>query len=210
MLVDWIVGQVLEALQRNGIEEQTLLIATSDNGGRLTDVNGRDFGHKTNGDWRGQKADIWDGGHREPLVAMWPGRIAPGTVRSDIVCLGDFMATCAEIVGGTLPEDAAEDSFSLLPVLTGKPGTSGRQSIVHHSYDGMFSIRKEEWKLIEGVGSGGFSEPARYTPAPGEAQGQLYNIARDHRETLNLWKRHPEVVEELTGLLDTCRREGRS
>ena len=212
MVFDWVVGQVVETLRALGIEEHTLLLVTSDNGARLTDFNGKDYGHKSNGDLRGGKADIWDGGHREPLVVRWPAAVPAGASSDEPVYLGDLLATCAELLGQKLPADAGEDSASFLPVLRGeRPGRPIHGALVHHAYDGMFAIRKGDWKLIEGTGSGGFSEPRRYTPGPDEAPGQLYNLRDDGRETLNLWKdRRHDKVEELSGLLSRYRTEGRS
>jgi arylsulfatase A-like enzyme len=214
VLVDWLVGQVQDALARNKLEENTLFIVTSDNGARLTNFDGKDYGHKSNGDWRGGKADIWDGGHREPLVMKWPERVKPGVVRDDLVCLGDFMATCAEIVGAELPPESAEDSFSFLHALTGEKPTGEvtpvREDLVHHSYDGMFSLRRGDWKFIDGNGSGGFSEPARWTPGPEDPKGQLYNIRNDFRENLNLWKARQDIVTEYKELLEKYKREGRT
>ncbi|MBN1642165.1 MAG: arylsulfatase, partial [Anaerolineae bacterium] len=109
-LVDWMVGQIDAALARHGLVDDTLVIVTSDNGARLTNYDGRDYGHKSNGELRGQKADIWDGGHREPFVARWPQRIAPATTSDQLVCLSDLLATCAEIVDFPLPADSAQDS----------------------------------------------------------------------------------------------------
>jgi len=211
VLVDWMVGEVLKVLKRLEVEENTLMLFTSDNGGRLTDFYGLDWGHKANGDLRGQKGDIFDGGHREPLVAMWPDRIKPQSTSDELVCLMDLMATCAAIVGEDLPAGAAEDSRNILPALLGGPLSEPlRESVVHHSIDGMFSLRRGDWKLIEGTGSGGFSEPARYDPGPDDPRGQLYNIAADGRETLNLWAAKPEVVRELEGELERIRKgEGR-
>ena len=211
VLVDWMVGQVMETLQRCNIADNTLLMITSDNGGRLTNYDGKDYGHKTNGDLRGQKADIWEGGHREPFVAMWPDKIPEGTESSELVCLIDIMATCADIVGDHPPAQSAEDSMSILPVLLGQPQKDAvRESLIHHSYDGMFSLRKGDWKYIEGVGSGGFSEPRRYEPGPNEPEGQLFHIRDNRFETLNLWKDRRDIVEELSTRLDHCRNEGRS
>ena len=207
MLVDWMVGRVVETLERLGIADDTLLVVTSDNGGRLTDFTGRDWGHKTNGDLRGQKADIWDGGHREPLVAAWPRRIPAGATCDGLVCLVDLLATCAEIVGEEPPADAAEDSISFLPLLEGREPQAPRRDVVHHSMDGMFALRSGPWKLVAGQGSGGFTEPRRWTPGPDDPRGQLYNMERDGRETLNLWDRESEIVEELSGRLARYRRE---
>ena len=210
-LVDWVVGEVLDALERWDLSEDTLLIITSDNGARPADVDGCAYGHKSCGDLRGFKADIWDGGHREPFVASWPGRIEAGTVSHETICLADLMATCAAIVETELPRNAAEDSYNILPVLLGETQDGVlREGTVHHSYEGMFSIRQGQWKLILGRGSGGFTQPIRVTPGPGEPKGQLYDMENDTAETTNLWAERPEIVQELTALLDRYRERGRS
>jgi arylsulfatase A len=211
VLFDWVVGQVMEALEHSGVADNTLIIATSDNGARLTCANGESYGHKSNGDWRGQKADIWDGGHREPFIARWPGRISPGSQCDKPVCLVDFMATCADIVRETLPEDAAEDSFSFLPMLEGHaPQVAGHTHIVHHSGDGMFAIRKDAWKLIQGLGSGGFSEPKWAKPGPHDPPGQLYHLTVDPGEQNNCWMEEPDKVRELLADLDETITMGRT
>jgi len=210
VLFDWVVGRVMEALDRLGIAGNTLLFVTSDNGGRLTCANGQDYGHRTNGPLRGQKADIWDGGHREPFIARWPGHIRPGSTCTQLACLADLFATCAAAAGAELPDNAAEDSFNLLPALLGESPSLIRPALVHHSVDGMFSIRRGPWKLCLGLGSGGFSEPRRVQPPPGGPQGQLYNLDEDLAETNNLWIHKPGVVKELTQLLETWQRDGRS
>lgn len=206
-LVDWMVGQVDEALARNGLTDDTLIMITSDNGAQLTDVDGKDWGHRANGALRGQKADIWDGGHREPFIVRWPGRVAAGTASDVLVGLMDVMATCAEIVGYELPATAAPDSYSFLPVLLGQ-ATVDRQVLVHHSGGGMFSVRQGDWKLVLGLGSGGFSEPVCAHANPGEPLGQLYNLRDDLAETTNLWDQYPEQVARLSAELARCYEQG--
>ncbi len=210
-VVDWMVGEVDAALERCGRRENTLLIVTSDNGARLTCFDGNDYGHRSCGDLRGQKADIWDGGHREPFIARWPARIAPGGVCDEPICLSDLMATCASIVGDPLPSDAGEDSCDILPALCGEPLDAPiREAIVHHSGNGMFSLRQGRWKLIRGLGSGGFSEPRGAEPGPGDPVGQLYDMADDPAEGRNLYAERPEIVERLTAILDRYIADGRS
>ena len=205
------VGQVTAALERLGVADNTLIIVTSDNGGRLTCCDGDDYGHKSNGDLRGQKADIWDGGHREPFVARWPGRIAAGTTCDEVICLGDLLATCAAIVGADLPADAGEDSFNMLAALLGQPSEPpARPYLLHHSVDGMFSIRQGRWKLIAGLGSGGFTQPKRVEPGPGDPPGQLYDLQADPAEQRNIWAEQPEVVATLTALLAASRSADRT
>jgi arylsulfatase A-like enzyme len=206
-LFDWLVGQIDAALQRHGLVDNTLLLITSDNGAQATDFYGETWGHKANGALRGQKADIWDGGHREPLIARWPQKIAANSVSEQLVCLSDLLATCADIVGIDLPDGAGPDSCSFRPILAGHEQPV-RDSLVHHSADGMFSIRRGAWKLIEALGSGGFTLPARIAPHPGDPPGQLYNIAEDIAEQHNVWHDHPEIVAELSALLaETVGRE---
>jgi arylsulfatase A-like enzyme len=119
------------------------------------------------------------------------------------------MATCAAIVGATLPDNAGEDSFNILPALSGqKLNKPIREAIVHHTLSGMFAIRRGKWKLILGLGSGGFTKPQKIKPKPGEPAGQLYNLQDDLAESNNLWSKHPEIVERLTKLLDKYKEQG--
>jgi len=211
-MVDWMVGQVLDALDRHGLAENTLIMVTSDNGSRNVDFEGRDWGHKPNGDWRGQKADIWEGGHREPFVARWPGYITPGSTSNQTFCLVDLFATCADIVGAELPNDAAEDSFSVRAALVGEDNVDEpiRPPVIHHSAQGMFSVRSGAWKMVDGLGSGGFSEPRSEDPIPGGPRGQLYNLETDPYERENIWLDQCDVVMDMLEVLETVRKEGRS
>jgi len=191
--VDWTIGRVMEALDKNNLADNTLIIVTSDNGSPARTKIKRDpysmmevYGHYPNGNLRGIKADIWDGGHREPFIARWPGRIPKGATSDELICLTDLMATCAAIVGADLPDNAGEDSYDILPALLGKKLDKPiREAIVHHSLSGMFSIRRGNWKLILGRGSGGFTKPKTIKPKPGEPKGQLYNLAEDPAEAQN-------------------------
>lgn len=210
-LVDWMVGQVMAAVERLGKAEDTLIIVTSDNGARLCDVDGLMHDHKSCGDLRGQKGDIWDGGHREPFIARWPAEIEAGTTSDAPACLGDFLATCADIVGDSLSGSEAEDSFSLLPLMKQDEARFERHAVVHHSLSGMFSVREGRWKMILGLGSGGFSAPKEgYSVMPDAPAGQLYDMYDDRQEQHNLWNDHPGVVERLKGVLTVTKETGRS
>jgi arylsulfatase A-like enzyme len=216
--VDWTVGEVMKALERNGLTGNTLIMVTSDNGspGRtkikrapysIIEV----YGHYPSGDLRGIKADIWDGGHREPFIARWPAKIRAASASDELICLTDLMATCAAVVGAKLPNSAGEDSYNILPALLGrKVNQPIREAVVHHSGSGMFAIRQGKWKLILGRGSGGFSKPKKYKPKPGEPEGQLYNLEEDLAEANNLWAQRPEIVRRLTNLLDKYKEQGHS
>jgi len=219
--VDATVAQVLAALRRNGLAGNTLVLFTSDNGSpardgtKMSGATGsvvRKFGHHPSGPWRGMKSDVWEGGHRVPFIIRWPGRVKAGAVADDLICLTDVMATLAAALRFELPKDAAEDSLSFLPLLTGrKRRRPARRSLVHHSGNGTFAIREGDWKLIVGnLGSGGFSRPATVKPRASGPQGQLYNLADDPGETRNLWLDRPEIVRRLSEDLARTRREGRS
>ena len=210
-MVDDTVGQVMAALDRTGQAKNTLVIFTSDNGAHWLPDEIRRWKHRANDDLRGQKADIWEGGHRIPFLARWPGATKPGTVSSELICLTDLMATMAEITGANLPEDAGEDSFSILTALAGRTkGKPIHEAVVHHSFHGQFAIRTGAWKLHLGRGSGGFSAPVQYAPKPGEPAGELFDLAADPEEKVNLYDRRPDIVAELSRLLEKYKRDGRS
>ena len=212
--VDWLVGEVMAALEASGQADNTLLVFTSDNGSPGRDGENmrgqpnsvRAYGHNPSHIYRGIKTDVWEGGHRVPLIVRWPGRIAPA-VSAEVVCLTDLMATCAAITNATLAKDAARDSYDLTPVLRGEQqDTPLREATVHHSYDGVFAIRQGPWKYIEGPGSGGWLEKG----TKDDPLVQLYNLAEDVGETKNLQAEHPEIVTRLAGLLDAYRAQGQS
>ncbi|MHA1216043.1 MAG: sulfatase family protein [Candidatus Thorarchaeota archaeon] len=209
-LFDWLVGQVMQALRETGQADNTLLIVTSDNGAlpgdRVLMENGQEkyntYGHRSCGDWRGYKSHIWEGGHREPLLVYWPGVTPRNAIVNQLVCFTDFMATIAAIVRYELPGNAGEDSYDMLPALTGEAAEGPvRESVVHHSVFGVYSIRQGEWKLIlETQGSGGWPPPSGGPPEMG-MPGQLYNLREDPQETVNLWDERPDVVRDLIELL---------
>jgi arylsulfatase A-like enzyme len=209
--VDASAGRVLEALDRAELADNTLVILTSDNGAHWLPEDIEKWGHRANGNLRGQKADIWEGGHRVPFLARWPGKIKPGTTSDELVCLTDLFATTAALVEHRLADDAGEDSYNLLPALLGeKRERPVREAIVHHSSDGTFAIRQGPWKLALALGSHGFSAPQNVKPEPGGPTGQLYNLADDLGETKNLWLQKPDEVTRLTALLEKYKKEGRS
>jgi arylsulfatase A-like enzyme len=208
--VDDMLGRILRTLDETGLASNTLVIFTSDNGADWKIEDKAKYKHRANANWRGEKADIWDGGHRIPFLARWPGQIKPNTVSDQLGCLIDLMATTANITGYKLPANSGEDSFDLLPALLGKAKRPIRDAIVHHSSEGMFSIRQGEWKLELGLGSGGFSPPKSVAPAPGGPEGQLYNLIKDPTESSNVWLQFPAVVKRLTALLESYQQQGHS
>jgi arylsulfatase A-like enzyme len=211
--VDATVGEVVRALDRNKLTDRTLVIVTSDNGcspaANLPAL--ARLGHHPSGPFRGCKADIFEGGHRVPFVARWPGRVQAGSTCVDTICLTDLLATCAAILGARLPEEAGEDSVSILPDLLGTATGPVREATVHHSIDGSFAIRQGRWKLILCPDSGGWSRP---WPGSDEARDlppvQLYDLARDPGERRNVQAQYPAIVVRLAGLLGRYVDEGRS
>ncbi len=218
--VDAVVGSVVATLERLAIADRTLVIVTSDNGSparagdphirsnkhHATNAVLRMYGHNPNAPWRGMKADIFEGGHRVPMIVRWPGRVKAGSVNRQTVCLVDTIATVAQVIGCELPDDAAEDSFSLLPTWR-DPTKAVRSDLVHHSGNGAFAVRAGDWKLIAGHGSGGWT---RVPKKKGDPPGQLYNLAADPGETKNLYRDKPEVVARLQKVLERYRSVGRS
>ena len=206
--VDAMIGRVLDALKANGQVDNTIVVVTSDNGAdwKIGDIER--YPHRANAGWRGEKADVWEAGHRIPFIARWPKHIPPNTVCDETASLTDLMGTLAAILRIELPPNAGEDSFNLLPALLHQPHQPIRDTIVDHSIDGMFTIREGNWKLELGLGSGGFSEPRTVEPVPGGIKGQLYNLADDPHELYNLYEQHPEIVARLTKMLDTYKDSG--
>lgn len=207
-MVDATVGRIMETLDANGLADNTLLIFTSDNGPFWREDKIEEFDHRAAGQLRGMKSDIYEGGHRVPFVVRWPGQIAAGTASDHTTTLTNLMASCADLLEAELSEDTAEDSYSIWPILMGQASenTAG-QAVIHHSGGGHFAIRQGNWKLVEKLGSGGFTAPQRVEPEPGGPQGQLYDLAADPMETNNLYLERPEVVEQLTAELDRIRRK---
>ncbi|AQT69799.1 Arylsulfatase [Anaerohalosphaera lusitana] len=211
--VDHTVGQVMRALKRNGLKENTLFIFTSDNG-CAPHVNFEElaeYGHDPSYLFRGHKADIYEGGHRMPFIARWPKRVKAKTRCSDTTCLTDLMATAADINGIDLPDSAAEDSVSMLPNLLRTATGPLREATVHQSVNGSFSIRQGKWKLILCPGSGGWSPPRPGSPKIKDLPPvQLYDLSSDIDENENLHAQHPEIVRRLTNLLQSYIDRGRS
>ena len=211
--VDDVVGQVMDALDRNGVAENTILVFTSDNGcSPMADFEElKQVGHNPNYVFRGYKADIYEGGHRIPLIIRWPNGIKAGMVSDETVCLADLLATCADILGVKLPDNAGEDSVSNLGVWKGeKFDATLREATVHSSVDGSLSIRSGRWKLEMCPGSGGWSFPRPGKECEGLPPIQLYDLGADIGERRNVYDEHPDVVERLKALLTKYVRDGRS
>lgn len=216
---DDVFGRVLHSLENHGLADNTLVIFASDNGfahyvvahstGRGGEAALEPQGHYPSGPFRGYKSDAWDGGHRIPCIARWPGVIEAGSTCDQLVCLSDLMATCAQIVGEALTDNVAEDSVSIVPLFR-DPNVPIRQHVVHHSVTGKFAIRDGRWKLVLCPGSGGWSQNDAKAAEEGLPLVQLYDMHDDPGETTNLHRKHPQRVREMILALEKIVADGRS
>lgn len=212
------VAGILQTLIELNQDRETCFVFTSDNGGlwhAWDPVEADDlaayqptprglytagFGHRSNAHWRGTKADIWEGGHRVPLIVRYPDRVAAGQTCDQLVELTDWLATVSGLIDVPLPAGAASDSKDFTSLLDGGEQPV-REFAIHHSVRGHFAIRSGPWKLIQKRGSGGFSMPRLIEPTEAEPRGQLYNLVDDPSETKNLWASQSGQVEKLSQLL---------
>jgi len=212
METDHVVGQVSDALERNGLTEKTLVIFTSDNGCSKAAGIGKlaRQGHLVSANLRGSKADIWDGGHRVPFIVRWPDHVQAGSTSDQLICLTDWFATAADIVGGEVPSGSCEDSVSFLPALSGRPITSTRAGVVHHSISGHFAYRQGPWKLALARGSGGWSSPTEKQVGSSAPKAQLYHMIQDIGEQDNRYLTEASIAKRLLKQLQTDVHRGRS
>ena len=211
---DWVVGEVLAQLEESGIDDNTLVIFTADNGFAPYVEIPKMFadGYKPSGDFRGAKATLFEGGHRVKFLVRWPAEVEAGTRSGALICTTDFLATFADILGdkGELPDNAAEDSLSFLPAMKQRGET--RASVIHHSIGGQFAIRKGPWKLhLTAKSRGGWGGMAGQAELNTDGERvQLFHMGDDPGETKNLEKEHPEKIEELVDLLAKAMADGRT
>ncbi|OUW19303.1 MAG: arylsulfatase [Opitutales bacterium TMED158] len=231
--LDWMVGQVLDAIEQTDSADNTLVIVTSDNGGMLH-VTGQEawqMGHRSNGKLLGYKFGAWEGGHRVPFIARWPGKIPPNTTSDYLLSQIDLFATCAAILGKSVDSTSEIDSLNQLETLTGDPGKSIRQSLViTPNSPKHLSYRKGDWVYIPQQGSGGFQgkKPGDHLLAgpaalefggrinsdvkegkirPGAPIAQLYDLANDPYQANNVYAQNPELVKALEQELQTYRAQ---
>ncbi len=195
-LVDWATGQINSKLDALGLTDDTLIIVASDNGpllgslefGKSEGTAKMTNGHKSMGDLRGRKGRVWEGGHRVPFIARWPGRIPANATSDYTFCFTDLLATFASLLKTELPKGTGEDSVTMLPALFGEP-MPPRPAIIHHS-NSAYAMREGDWKIVFGRGEGRVQ--------PQEGKGYLFNLKTDPYETNDLWNQRPELVAELT------------
>ncbi|MCL2832466.1 MAG: arylsulfatase [Treponema sp.] len=213
LMCDDVVGQIIQKIKDCGIFENTILIYASDNGCSPL-ANFEELakaGHNPSYHFRGHKADIYEGGHRIPLLVQWPAFIKKGKRSGQTVCLSDLMATMADLLGITLPQNAAEDSISNLCLWKDPESkTVIRADTVHESVNGSVSIRSGKWKLEMCPGSGGWSWPKPGEEPPGSPRFQLYDLENDVSEKINVIESHPDIVPPMRNRLAEIIRSGRS
>lgn len=220
--LDVLTGRLLDAIDRLGIRAQTLVLFNSDNGPETVHTHWmrEDHNHDAAGGFRGMKRDGWEGGHRVPMIARWPGRIPAGRVSSQLINTTDIFATLASVVGYKLPDDVAVDSFDMLPVMLGRRSDDEpiRPHMLTQSFRGEFQLRQGQWKYLDHTGSGGnnyeqgiLKQYALPETTP-EATAQLYDLRDDPGETRNLYFEEPVRRQQMQALLGqlTVSQNGRS
>lgn len=217
--LDLSVGRVLDALDKKGLAQNTLVLFSSDNGGvnkpenaNLVQNVAQKAGLKPVGPFRGGKHDVWEGGFRVPYLVRWPGHVPAGSVCDETISIVDTLASIASITGHALPKAgaAAEDSHDVSKAWLGEKYESPlRPDVIVHSADGNFAIRKGGWKWIEGVPADDVKPAARKARAS-QFKRQLYNLKEDIAEAAEVSARHADVVKELETLLNRYRDGGYS
>ena len=213
---DWVAGQVLEALKDKGLEENTIVIFSADNGPEHYAFDRAErYGHFSMGDLRGLKRDVWEGGHHVPFIIKWPGHIEEGAVSDEVISQIDIMATIAAITGIDLPENAAPDSYNILPVLTGEDYESPiREATVQNTNEKKWGIRKGPWFYINNPSGEHTRMPESFKKLRGytdfQTEGLLFNLEDDQEQRINLFEKYPEIVSELDSLLHDYRNKGYS
>jgi arylsulfatase A len=204
MMVDAMIGRVMKALDGAGMADDTMVILSSDNGPVWYEKDVERFDHDASGGLRGMKADAWEAGHRMPFIVRWPGRVRPGAQSQQMISFTDVLPTAASVIGKEISSSVPLDGVSFFKVLTGQQpeAISVRSSLVVPSGNGTMTVRQGPWKLIQGLGSGGFSKPVRVKPSAGDPAGQLYHLENDLSETQNLYHQRPDIVSSLEEQLE--------
>ncbi len=208
--VDWTAGEILKLLEELDLDDNTLVIFASDNGSPMRRKNSTSDpdhvsdetlkyynanNHQANSLLRGIKGDAYEGGHRVPFIVRWPAKVSAGKKIEETICLTDIFETIVDITGGVKPQGNAEDSFSFYPILLGEKENVNRPPVIHHSGGkGMFAIRKDNWKMIFGDGSGARTKPVG---KPFQKPYQLFNLENDLTESNNLIDKEAELAKEL-------------
>ena len=213
---DWVAGQVINAIKEKGLEDNTLIIFSSDNGTEsYAWERAENFNHFSMGNFRGLKRDVWEGGHRVPFIVKWPGQVQANAVSNEVISQVDIMATLASITGIDLPENAAPDSYDFTNVFKGEPYSSPiREATVHNTYKTIWGLRKGDWLYINDSTGGHRSLPESFKEITGykdfETEGLLFNMKNDSEQRVNLYEKYPEKIAEMDSLIQVYRKEDKS
>jgi arylsulfatase A-like enzyme len=204
--VDHTIGEIMKAVEATGKAEDTIFIVTSDNGSHWRPQDVEKYDHDAHNGRRGMKADAYEAGHRVPLIIRWPGEAPAGEASDALVGLNDIYAMVADVIGHEIAADEAEDSVSFLQAVNWPDNAGQRDHLIHHSVNGSFAIRMGRWKLIDTLGSGGFTEPRGGKAEPGQPEYQLFNMVTDEAEENDVAKDWPTVAENLLEKLAEVKR----
>jgi arylsulfatase A len=213
------IGQLLQAIKNAGIEDNTLVIFSSDNGPEhYAYLRDEKFNHWSSYPYRGLKRDIYDGGHRVPMIVRWPNNVPANTKTDALISQIDIMATLAHLVGFELPDGAAEDSFNQLPLWTAKTKHSSRDSLVHNTFANDYAIRSNDWTLIAAKTGNQNSRLERFNyagwqkkhgyKADDHVKGQLFDMKNDKEQRYNLIEKYPNIADELLRKLTKIQIDG--
>lgn len=215
---DYVAGQVLNALKEKGLEENTLVIFSADNGPeKYSYPRIQNFDHYSMGNLRGLKRDIYEGGHRVPFILKWPGKVKPGSISNEVINQVDIMSTVAEIIGYKLSNEVAVDSYNIIPVITGKSYKSPlREATIQNTNKNMYAVRKGNFVLVNAYTGQHSGAPAWYHQKSGypkpdkKVKFQLFDLSSDVGQKKDISSEKPEMVKEMQAILERYRNSGRS
>ncbi|MBD3628216.1 arylsulfatase [Cyclobacterium sp.] len=211
---DWVIGQVLKAIEENGFEENTIVIFTSDNGPeRYAFERGEKYGHFSMGQLRGLKRDVWEGGHRVPFIIKWPGHIPPGSRSEKLVSQIDIMSTLADLTETALTEGTAPDSYHFLPELSGTPERfPQREFLIHNTMENRWAVRQGDWVYINDSTGQHTNMPDSFFQLRGyhdfDSPGLLFNLNEDSGQRINHYASYPEKIESMERLISESKAKG--
>ena len=213
---DWVAGQVMKALKEKGLDKNTIVIFTADNGPeKYAFERAEKYEHFSMGDFRGLKRDVWEGGHHVPFIIKWPDHIKANTISEEVISQVDIMATLAEITKTSIPANAAPDSYNLLPLINGKKYKNPlREATVHNTYDGIWGLRKGKWLYINKPSGEHSKMPDSFKKLRGykdfNTPALLFDMNKDAEQRNNIFEAHPDVIQEMSTILEAYRKQGYS
>jgi arylsulfatase A len=211
---DWVCGQLFKALKDKGFEDNTIVIFSSDNGPEhYAFPRARDYDHFSMGDFRGLKVDIWEGGHRVPMIVKWPGHVEAGSVSDKLISQIDYMPTLAAAIGIELPDGSAPDGYNFLPTLLGETyDIPERDVLIHNTHASKWAVRQGDWLYMNTNSGEHRTMPQYFKELRGyidfETKGLLFNLKEDPEQRVNLYEDYPERVKEMDRLITVYKEQG--